>query len=265
MGYQGNDDDDEFPYMYGSGQSRNSVSDMFLMVVNGRTGAVDDKYYMGGTSSASVAGSVDGVPRQTPRPRVPVDPTDPTGSTNAAHKNNALSDDIRNQESNKKGGGLGKVIAILFGLLAVGFGMYAVFLYYNKKQHADSQKSSIFQCLQKFDVEDIDLRRSPPGGWHGTYMNKLAYGINESENGTDAGGSEIEPLGGNKTSNTTNGSTNYEDQHLYSDHVAPTGDPSLGGGGSRSGYKDNFEIDGGEDVDDEPDEVDIRLQGKNLV
>jgi len=96
-------------------------------------------------------------------------------------------------------------------------------------------------------------------------MNKLAYGINESENGTDAGGStEIEPLGG-KISNS-NGSTRYEDQHLYSDHVAPMGDPSLGGGGSRSGYKDNFEIDGEDDDDvDAPDEVDIRLQGKTLV
>merc|ERR1712183_891753 len=25
---------------------------------------------------------------------------------------------------------------------------------------------------------DIDLRKSPPGGWHGTYMNELAHGIN---------------------------------------------------------------------------------------
>jgi hypothetical protein len=32
--------------------------------------------------------------------------------------------------------------------------------------------------LQQFDVEDIDLRKSPPGGWHGTYLNKLTYGFN---------------------------------------------------------------------------------------
>lgn len=40
---------------------------------------------------------------------------------------------------------------------------------------------SIFAYLQQFDVEDIDLRKSPPGGWHGTYLHKLAYGINKAE------------------------------------------------------------------------------------
>merc|ERR1711907_577549 len=29
-----------------------------------------------------------------------------------------------------------------------------------------------------FDVEDIDLRKSPPGGWHGTYQNELSHGVN---------------------------------------------------------------------------------------
>ena len=50
-----------------------------------------------------------------------------------------------------------------------------------KKRRAEAQKSSIFAALQQFDVEDIDLRRSPPGGWHGTYMNKLAYGQNDAD------------------------------------------------------------------------------------
>jgi hypothetical protein len=53
-----------------------------------------------------------------------------------------------------------------------------------RQKLADSQKGSIFAYLQKFDVEDIDLRKSPPGGWHGTYLNKLAYGINTSETAT---------------------------------------------------------------------------------
>lgn len=50
-----------------------------------------------------------------------------------------------------------------------------------RRKRAESQKSSIFAYLQQFDVEDIDLRKSPPGGWHGTYLNKLAYGINKAE------------------------------------------------------------------------------------
>jgi len=70
------------------------------------------------------------------------------------------------------------IIAIILLILAIGF------VFYSRKQQrkrAESQKTSIFAYLQKFDVEDIDLRKSPPGGWHGTYLNKLAYGINKSE------------------------------------------------------------------------------------
>jgi len=258
---QGNDDDDEFPYE--NGQTRDNVSDMFLMVINGQTGAVDDQYYMGGTSSASVTGSVDGVPRQTTPPRPPPTNDIPmkdenSGDPTMKDKNASTMNETKTKSSGK--GIFGKIIGILFGILAVGFGLYALSLYYQKKKHVDSQKSTIFQCLQKFDVEDIDLRRSPPGGWHGTYMNQLAYGVNKSgvNKSENNGGSEVEPLGGAGM----NESTNYEDQKVYNDNEPSLSDPSLGGGGSRSGYKDNFEI-GGEE--DEPDEVDIRLEGKDLV
>jgi hypothetical protein len=44
-----------------------------------------------------------------------------------------------------------------------------------------SYKEGIYFCLQQFEVDDIDLRRAPTGGWHGTYMNKLAYGINDAD------------------------------------------------------------------------------------
>ena len=53
-----------------------------------------------------------------------------------------------------------------------------------QRRKLDQQKTSIFTYLQQFDVEDIDLRKSPPGGWHGTYLNKLAYGINDGEAST---------------------------------------------------------------------------------
>lgn len=51
------------------------------------------------------------------------------------------------------------------------------------RKRAEAHKMSIFAYLQQFDVEDIDLRKSPPGGWHGTHLNKLAYGINKAEMG----------------------------------------------------------------------------------
>jgi hypothetical protein len=50
---------------------------------------------------------------------------------------------------------------------------------YRTKKRADiNKKNSIFTYLQQFAVEDIDLRKSPPGGWHGTYLNKLSHGVN---------------------------------------------------------------------------------------
>ena len=36
--------------------------------------------------------------------------------------------------------------------------------------------------LLRFDPEDVDLIRSPTGGWHATYRNDLARGINKTSN-----------------------------------------------------------------------------------
>ncbi|CAJ1959226.1 unnamed protein product [Cylindrotheca closterium] len=75
-------------------------------------------------------------------------------------------------------------IAIVVSLLVILCVVIGVLCLRNKKKKSESQKTSIFAYLQRFDVEDIDLRRSPPGGWHGTYLNKLAYGINGAESGS---------------------------------------------------------------------------------
>lgn len=47
-----------------------------------------------------------------------------------------------------------------------------------RARHELEKQNAIFTYLQQFSVEDIDLRKSPPGGWHGTYLNKLAHGVN---------------------------------------------------------------------------------------
>eukprot|EP00536_Pseudo-nitzschia_multiseries_P009239 jgi/Psemu1/306379/fgenesh1_kg.253_\ len=55
----------------------------------------------------------------------------------------------------------------------------AFFMGRRSRKRADViKKNSIFTHLQKFNVEDVDLRKSPAGGWHGTYLNKLAFGVN---------------------------------------------------------------------------------------
>jgi len=73
---------------------------------------------------------------------------------------------------------------LFFFMVTLGFIAFLFFWMWLERRAArkrdQQQKVSIFIYLQQFDVEDIDLRKSPPGGWHGTYMHKLAYGINKA-------------------------------------------------------------------------------------
>merc|ERR1719502_1835292 len=71
--------------------------------------------------------------------------------------------------------------AVFFFIILALIGLFYFIERNRRRRQAESQKSQVFAYLQKFEVEDIDLRKSPPGGWHGTYLNKLAYGINKSE------------------------------------------------------------------------------------
>jgi hypothetical protein len=74
---------------------------------------------------------------------------------------------------------------LAYGITALVLLLVACLIFFvgrsRRRKEAESQKSNIFTYLQQFDVEDVDLRKSPPGGWHGTYLNKLSYGINQSD------------------------------------------------------------------------------------
>jgi len=262
--------------LYRSRDDKNELQpDMFIMVLDGKTGAVDDKYYMGGTSSATVAGDVDGVPKPVAQPPNP----------NKQPQNSILPDDDDDQyyaipgtgsnPSNNSGGtanvvpakggelvknGMsttGDVFLALFIILTVLCVLCYLYRRYRKQKKAQNQKSSIFACLQKFDVEDIDLRRSPPGGWHGTYMNDLAHGENLNNDGYKDGimVTEFEDVNAPLTSDRNSNSTNIPNNSLFTD--PDTSRPSLedGGGG---GYRDNF------DIGDE-DEIDIQLNKGKMV
>jgi hypothetical protein len=52
-----------------------------------------------------------------------------------------------------------------------------------KHNQKDNQRKTlaIFKYLRAFDVDDVDIRRSPAGGYHGTYLNELAVGSNKSD------------------------------------------------------------------------------------
>jgi len=220
--------------------------DSFLMTIDGETGAVLDQFYMGGTSSASVAASIDGVSPvvtgstngdpTTPLPGDNVSTPAPTSKaiTHEKKKDKAKKEQ-KTMEYDKKGNSAGLVVLILFLVCS---GLAALYFVCNRqmnKRKAETQKSSIFACLQQFDVEDIDLRRSPPGGWHGTYMNKLAYGQNNAEGDDDV-------------------VVDSTDAPLTHSSVVKD---SLFMDSNDSGFRDNANF----NIDDS-DEVDVRLNSK---
>jgi len=69
------------------------------------------------------------------------------------------------------------IIGALVLLLLIIFCVF--FMRYRMRRLSEiNKKKGIFTYLQQFSVEDIDLRKSPPGGWHGTYLNQLSHGVN---------------------------------------------------------------------------------------
>ena len=222
--------------------------DMFLMTVDGKTGAVLDDYYMGGTSSGTVAEDISGIAPlvPVPAPNLPEDDRTPapiSGSMDDKKFKNDDDDQFRgnNNRSEKK-----SKVGLVFGvILAITAALAALFFFYSqqmKKRKAEAQKSSIFACLQQFDVEDIDLRRSPPGGWHGTYMNKLAYGHNSADDVDDVPGQHDMPSSPVEGAPLTHSSV-AKDALFMDDTAAATS---------------AFQI-------DEEDDVDIRLNAKTEI
>lgn len=77
-------------------------------------------------------------------------------------------------------------VVILTGFVAVGYKVS------KGKQEQITKRALVFSYLQGFDVEDVDVRHSATGGWHGTYVGKLAHGVNTrsgvKEDGEDCDG-----------------------------------------------------------------------------
>jgi len=225
-------------YRQRSDKESNDVADMFVMTVDGETGAVTDSFYLGGTSSASVAQDINGLPPSVTAP--PFQPDRTSAPVQTPDIGKPIQQTTQPEKIKTKQNKVGMAFGIIFGILAA----VAIFLsWYSrhlKKVKAEAQKSSIFACLQQFDVEDIDLRRSPPGGWHGTYMNKLAQGVNSASEVAQE--SEI------------SSPTSYEEARLTHSSVAKDA-LFMDDSAAKSGYRDNFAI-------DDEDEVDVRINAK---
>ena len=72
---------------------------------------------------------------------------------------------------------------------------------------------SVYAYLQEFDVQDIDLRRAPTGGWHGTYRNALASGVNRHTtlSGTSGGLANCQRNKSNSTKQKMKSKFDYEE------------------------------------------------------
>jgi hypothetical protein len=103
-----------------------------------------------------------------------VDPNN-NGGDNYMNPNNIEKQD----SSSKKTFIVIATLCILFSLLVFVFVKRA-----NHKQEIATERAHVFSYLQAFDVEDVDLRHSATGGWHGTYVNRLAHGINKGDDGS---------------------------------------------------------------------------------
>merc|ERR1712196_278089 len=82
------------------------------------------------------------------------------------------------------------VIATIIGLIVFALIVCYCFRTIVESRKKRSYKNGIYFYLQKFEVDDIDLRRAPTGGWHGTYVNKLAYGINDADSKSSSSSDE---------------------------------------------------------------------------
>ena len=92
-----------------------------------------------------------------------------------------------------------------------------------REEERSTERALVFSYLQEFDIEDIDVRHSATGGWHGTYVNKLARGVNSR--GADDGTSEV-GSDGSGPSSTYSHSSIVRDS-LFMDNVDST-TPSYG-------------------------------------
>merc|ERR1719375_1288874 len=90
-----------------------------------------------------------------------------------------------------------RVTAISLAVVATGIGwiVFSLIVYRCFRRKIESRKErarkeGIYFYLQRFEVDDVDLRRAPTGGWHGTYVNKLAHGINDADSKSSSSSEE---------------------------------------------------------------------------
>ncbi|KAL3929951.1 MAG: hypothetical protein SGBAC_011984 [Bacillariaceae sp.] len=100
-------------------------------------------------------------------PSVPNTPTD--GVPPPAYNTPSSSDDSDNDKDDMlRPYGISAVIALI--LFAIGM---IIVRRKQKQQEQATERALVFSYLQAFEPEDLDVRNSATGGWHGTYVGKV--------------------------------------------------------------------------------------------
>jgi hypothetical protein len=171
---------------------------------------------------------------------------------------NAGSDEGDPQTSNA-GERMYFLLAIVVFIIVGGF---CYMCFQRRERERVTERALVFGYLQAFDVEDIDVRHSATGGWHGTYVGKLAKGHMDFENavenfeysedldfGSGSSGSQ-----GEDDSTSASGTllSGYSHSSIVKDSLFVDYDTTpTYGGGSRRGSKSSFTNDHNEDDEDE--------------
>lgn len=143
------------------------------------------------------------------------------------------------QESITEKGGTGRgigMIVAMFLLILVFFIGYLIRR--SRTREVVTERAVVFSYLHAFDLEDVDVRHSATGGWHGTYVGNLALGKGQ--------GTVMSPSGG---------ASRLSHSSIVKDSLFLDYEPTTKASSSPYGddYKRNFRIgyDGEHDSDDE--------------
>jgi hypothetical protein len=134
-------------------------------------------------------------------------------------------------------------IVVLAMVLVAGYVMQS-----RRQADQTTERALVFSYLQAFDVEDVDVRHSATGGWHGTYVGKLALGT-ESIHSSIVKDSlfvdyESKPKGGGDGDDDDDDDDDDDEEKESDTNWEDVGDVDLGSGLSYTDRRDNLTVAG---------------------
>ncbi|KAL3925153.1 MAG: hypothetical protein SGILL_000595 [Bacillariaceae sp.] len=120
------------------------------------------------------------VPTFRPTTRPPLDPNENDTGGGGGGDNDNIPDTLKSSV----------VVEQLYFMMAIVLlivlGCFCFVCFKRRQKEKNTERALVFSYLQAFEVEDIDVRHSAMGGWHGTYVGKLAKGEGDAFDDTDS-------------------------------------------------------------------------------